>query len=67
MKKKLNPNPPKTLKQAIKFAKRQLQKTNKNFKKCMAEGHGDCFHPYCPQLRDGEPHKTGRDCLLDKS
>jgi len=24
-----------------------------------------CYHPQCPQLRDGEPFKTGRHCPLD--
>jgi len=35
---------------------------------CSAAGRnsdGDCFDPRCPQLRDGEPEKTGRHCPLD--
>lgn len=26
---------------------------------------GECDAPTCPQLRDGEPEKTGRHCPLD--
>lgn len=30
---------------------------------CQAEKNGECFaYNYCPQLRDGEPVKSGRDC-----
>ena len=31
---------------------------------CQADRDGDCGHPACPQLRDGEPDATGRDCPL---
>jgi len=33
---------------------------------CAAARDGDCTHAKCPQLRDGEPTKTGRYCPLDK-
>jgi len=33
---------------------------------CHAGKDGDCIHAACPQLRDGEPHATGRHCPLDK-
>ena len=34
---------------------------------CRADSDGDCDWLGCPQLRDGEPEKTGRDCpLLDE-
>jgi hypothetical protein len=32
---------------------------------CRSASDGDCFWKECPQLRDGEPHKTGRHCPLD--
>lgn len=34
--------------------------------RCAAGKDGDCIHKQCPQLRDGEPHKTRRHCPLDK-
>ena len=33
--------------------------------RCHAGRDGDCADPRCPQLRDGEPHGTGRHCPLD--
>lgn len=33
--------------------------------RCHAGRDGDCTHPDCPQLRDGEPVRSGRDCPLD--
>jgi hypothetical protein len=33
--------------------------------RCHADRDGDCNHPNCPQLRDGEPAKTGRHCPID--
>lgn len=32
---------------------------------CRAQRDGDCCWSECPQLRDGEPHATGRHCPLD--
>lgn len=32
---------------------------------CHAQRDGDCDWPKCPQLRDGEPQKSGRHCPLD--
>ncbi|AIB11819.1 hypothetical protein ABAZ39_07370 [Azospirillum argentinense] len=32
---------------------------------CAAGKDGDCIHPECPQLRDGEPAKSRRHCPLD--
>ncbi len=32
---------------------------------CAANRDGDCDHQQCPQLRDGEPVKSGRRCPLD--
>lgn len=33
--------------------------------RCHADRDGDCCHANCPQLRDNEPHTTGRHCPLD--
>jgi len=33
--------------------------------KCHADRDGDCYWKDCPQIRDGEPDKTGRHCPLD--
>lgn len=32
---------------------------------CHADSDGDCNYPDCPQIKDGEPQKTGRHCPLD--
>ncbi|MBP2301523.1 hypothetical protein [Azospirillum picis] len=32
---------------------------------CVAGKDGECNHPDCPQLRDGEPAKSRRHCPLD--
>ena len=29
---------------------------------CQADRDGDCDHPGCPQVRDGEPRASGRSC-----
>jgi len=31
---------------------------------CHAARDGDCIWKNCPQLRDGEPRASGRDCPL---
>lgn len=33
--------------------------------RCAAGSDGDCSWPDCPQMRDGEPMKSGRHCPLD--
>jgi hypothetical protein len=33
--------------------------------RCAAGRDGECSHSECPQLRDGEPVKSGRHCPLD--
>ena len=33
--------------------------------RCHAGQDGDCVWEGCPQLRDGEPAKSGRHCPLD--
>lgn len=33
--------------------------------RCHANRDGECYAPTCPQLRDGEPEKTGRHCPID--
>jgi hypothetical protein len=32
---------------------------------CHADRDGDCYWEGCPQVKDGEPDKTGRHCPLD--
>lgn len=32
---------------------------------CHGDRDGDCSWADCPQLRDNEPHQTGRHCPLD--
>jgi hypothetical protein len=32
---------------------------------CHGHEDGECFWEHCPQLRDGEPRKSGRHCPLD--
>lgn len=34
-------------------------------RRCAAGRDGDCTHKLCPQLRDNEPHHSGRHCPLD--
>lgn len=33
---------------------------------CAADRDGECHHPDCPQIRDGEPEKSDRHCPLDR-
>lgn len=33
--------------------------------KCHSNGDGDCIWAECPQLRDGEPARSGRHCPID--
>jgi hypothetical protein len=33
--------------------------------RCAAAKDGECFHSMCPQIRDGEPAKSGRHCPID--
>lgn len=33
--------------------------------KCQSNNDGECDWAHCPQLRDGEPHKSGRHCPID--
>jgi len=40
------------------------KKSKTELKNCMAGSDGECNHPNCPQMRDGEPEKTGRFCPL---
>lgn len=38
---------------------------NRPLTRCASNNDGDCTHKDCPQLRDNEPHATGRHCPLD--
>lgn len=44
------------------------KKTNKKkvkvLTRCQAGQDGECYHPLCPQIRDGEPEKSNRFCPL---
>lgn len=31
---------------------------------CASDRDGDCSDTACPQIRDGEPHKSNRNCPL---
>ncbi len=31
---------------------------------CQSGSDGECNHPGCPQIKDHEPHRTGRSCPL---
>lgn len=33
--------------------------------RCQADCDDECEWEGCPQIRDGEPYKTGRHCPLD--
>jgi hypothetical protein len=33
---------------------------------CHADNDGECSWRYCPQIRDGEPAKSGRHCPYDQ-
>jgi hypothetical protein len=33
--------------------------------RCHASKDGECFWGRCPQIRDGEPAKSGRHCPID--
>ncbi len=37
---------------------------NFQLKHCEAGRDGECFHMFCPQLRDNEPKSSGRGCPL---
>jgi len=70
---------PSTLGQQIRDAKKEWAKlspekrasvrlegsSDLRLKRCAADRDGDCVHAECPQLRDGEPKKSGRHCPLD--
>jgi hypothetical protein len=42
----------------------QEREMGKELTTCQSGSDGECNHPMCPQLRDGEPEKTGRSCPL---
>lgn len=33
--------------------------------RCKAGRDGECFHKLCPQIKDGEPERSGRHCPID--
>ena len=50
---------------ALRDALTALEAQDERSDKCHAQKDGDCEWEECPQLRDGEPVKSGRDCPLD--
>lgn len=50
----------------IALANRELAKHLPESPGCHAGRDGDCFWEKCPQIRDGEPAKTGRHCPRDR-
>lgn len=46
------------------FMARLRADTSSPIERCQSDRDGDCSHAACPQLRDGEPHKSGRHCPL---
>ena len=46
-------------------ASRQWWELIQRYKTCHANRDGDCTWADCPQLRDGEPQKSGRHCPVD--
>jgi hypothetical protein len=47
---------------AIRDRRRERSST---VERCHAGSDGDCSDERCPQLRDGEPARSGRHCPLD--
>jgi hypothetical protein len=45
--------------------KEEAERVKLLLKRCAAGRDGECGHPQCPQIRDGEPVKSGRHCPLD--
>lgn len=45
----------------------EIDSHNDDSETCEATRDGECYWTKCPQVRDGEPWKTGRQCPLDKS
>lgn len=39
--------------------------SSRNWTRCQADDDGYCEWTDCPQIRDNEPHATGRHCPLD--
>lgn len=46
------------------LADRKLKKKPKS-QSCQASKDGECFWDKCPQIKDGEPTKSGRHCPND--
>ena len=44
----------------------KLHLAQRQITRCQADSDGDCVWSGCPQLRDNEPHATGRHCPWDK-
>lgn len=44
--------------------KAKAKRKPRPLKRCQADQDGECCHPQCVQIRDGEPDKTDRFCPL---
>lgn len=44
----------------------QYSMQGRRFTRCQADDDDHCVHKDCPQIRDGEPERSGRHCPLDK-
>lgn len=47
------------------FEERPQGVYNRRGTRCQSAQDGECFWKECPQLRDGEPERSGRHCPLD--
>ena len=43
----------------------RLHLNTRTVTRCQADDDDECDYDRCPQLRDGEPAKSGRHCPLD--
>lgn len=58
------------LKECIKQQESEITRLKEELKilkrlRCRGARDGECIWEHCPQLRDGEPEKSGRHCPLD--
>jgi hypothetical protein len=58
-----NPGPGDASRHFVNLARNKLRSDGES--RCRSDSDGDCDWPGCPQLRDGEPTRSGRHCPLD--
>lgn len=54
-----------TIKRKPREKESKLIQVEPSLTRCAAASDGECFHSQCPQLKDGEPAKSGRHCPID--